>query len=122
MSMCNRSLVLVTIAFPVACLIGCAKPEEPLTEGQRVVAIERRDGKVRKDTSQPEQPTYYVMISRMQDPDECLKWVRGWTTLTKLQVDQNGTTDAGLENLKGLTSLRQLMLYDIRITDAGLRN
>ena len=63
-------------------------------------------------------------VLQMANPDvtdETLKWLRGFTQLKELDLNDTAITDAGLAELQHCPRLGTLRLKNTRITDAGFR-
>jgi hypothetical protein len=52
--------------------------------------------------------------------DDDLKVIGQLPELTRLRLEKNNITDAGIAHLKGLTHLESLNLYDTKVTDASI--
>ena len=121
-------LTLPAILLLAAGLLGCEKKiEESRTEPGRdavIAEIEKLAGTgVEYDEKSPDRPIVGIDFGMsFAVTDDGLEFLKGLTSLQRLNLSDTKVTDAGLEYLKGLTSLQTLYLNDTKVTDTGLEH
>lgn len=111
---------LVVIGWLLCVASGCAQPAVKSAEADAVAMVNRLQGKLVFDETQPDRPVVKVYLNNGPVSDTDLALLRSLKQMHNLFLGKTGVTDAGLLHLQDAVQLKTLSLNGTAVTDAGL--